>query len=95
MSNGFYSESDKVSFEPRELKKGDVARAMFYFRTIYPAQANSTFFDKQRATLCQWHTADPVDPGEIARSRRVAQTEQGNENPFALDPSLAKRTYCP
>ncbi len=90
-----YSESDKVSFEPRELKKGDVARAMFYFRTIYPAQANSTFFDKQRATLCQWHTADPVDPGEIARSRRIAQTDQGNENPFALDPSLAKRTYCP
>jgi uncharacterized protein len=90
-----YSESDKVSFEPRELKKGDIARAMFYFRTIYPTQADSTFFDKQRATLCKWHTADPVDPGEIARSRRIAQTDQGNENPFALDASLAKRTYCP
>jgi uncharacterized protein len=90
-----YSESDKVSFEPREPKKGDIARAMFYFRTIYPAQANNTFFEKQQATLCKWHVGDPVDAGELARSRRIAQTDQGNENPFALDAGLAKRTYCP
>lgn len=89
-----YSESDKSSFEPREQKKGDIARTMFYFRTIYPTQADSSFFEKQRKTLCQWHLADPVDAGELARSRKVAQTAQGNENPFTLDRSLPQRTYC-
>lgn len=90
-----YSESDKKSFEPREQKKGDIARTMFYFRTIYPTQADNSFFEKQRKTLCQWHLADPVDAGELARSRKVAQTAQGNVNPFTLDSSLPQRTYCP
>ncbi|MEB3210575.1 MAG: endonuclease [Leptolyngbyaceae bacterium] len=92
-----YSEFDPGQFEPREVKKGDVARAMFYFYTMYEDQANdadSGYFDLQRNTLCEWHRLDPADEAEIARSHAIAQTAQGNENPFVLDPTLATRAYC-
>ena len=39
-----YSESASGIFEPREEMKGDIARAMFYFYTIYEAEANIIFF---------------------------------------------------
>ncbi|NET11903.1 MAG: endonuclease I [Okeania sp. SIO1H6] len=92
-----YSESLTGSeFEPRENKKGDVARAMFYFYTVYREQANakdSNFFPEQKEILCQWNIADPVDDAEIIRSHLIA-TYQGNENPFVIDSTLATRIYC-
>ena len=92
-----YSESrTRTAFEPRESKEGDVARAMFYFYTIYRDQANAAdpnFFPSQKATLCQWNSIDPVDDAERERSHLVANY-QGNENPFILDSTLADRTYC-
>ena len=88
-----YSELRKGAFEPRESKKGDVARAMFYFRTIYPDRADD-FFNSQKDTLCKWAKEDPIDAGEVERSHKIAKTRQGNENPFILDPTLPKRTYC-
>jgi hypothetical protein len=93
-----YSEFDPGFFEPRESKKGDVARAMFYFNTVYEAQANevdASFFPSQLATLCLWDRLDPPDEREVQRSHAIAQTAQGNENPFVLDPTLVERTYCP
>ena len=92
-----YSESlTNQLFEPREDKKGDVARAMFYFYTVYRFKADaidSDFFPLQQATLCQWNTTDPIDDAELARSHKVADF-QGNENPFVIDSTLAERTYC-
>ncbi|NET56098.1 MAG: hypothetical protein F6K47_07960 [Symploca sp. SIO2E6] len=92
-----FSESlTNKAFEPRESKKGDVARAMFYFYTIYRFRADAedpNFFPKQQTTLCRWNAADSVDSAEITRSHQVAQY-QGNENPFVIDPTLAQRTYC-
>ena len=92
-----FSERTGQRFEPRELRKGDIARAMFYFWTIYRAAAqaaDSTFFGIQAATLCDWHDLDPVDADEAERSRRIARY-QGNENPFILDCTLARRLgYC-
>lgn len=90
-----YSEMKWGSFEPREVKKGDVARVIFYFRTLYPELADVSFFEQQRDTLCTWQTNDPIDASEVARSRAIALTLQGNENPFVLDPTLSQRTYCP
>ena len=92
-----YSESlnNKV-FEPRENKKGDVARAMFYFYTVYRFNADERdpdFFPSQQNTLCQWDNLDPIDTQEQERSHKIAEF-QGNENPFVIDSSLAKRTYC-
>ena len=89
----FYSEAKANLFEPREAKKGDVARAMFYFKTVYPERDTKRFFKGQRVTLCQWNQLDPVDLSERNRSHAIAQA-QGNENPFVLDESLASRTYC-
>lgn len=89
-----YSEFRRGFFEPREAKKGDIARVIFYFRTIYPELANASFFETQKDTLCKWQADDPIDAGEVARSHAIAQTPQGNENPFVLDPTLPKRTYC-
>lgn len=92
-----YSESlTGQLFEPRESKKGDVARGMFYFYTVYRFLADENdpnFFPRQREALCQWNTADPVDDAEIARSAAIAEF-QGNENPFIIDSQLASRTYC-
>ena len=91
-----YSEATKSAFEPRESKEGDVARAMFYFYTIYRYKvdaADARFFPAQQKTLCQWNLEDPVDDEEITRSHLVAEY-QGNENPFVIDSTLAARTYC-
>ncbi|MEO1208231.1 MAG: endonuclease [Cyanobacteria bacterium J06638_20] len=88
-----YSEGDRGAFEPRESKKGDIARAMFYFQTIYPNRADD-FFNAQQTTLCAWVEADPADAGEIERSHKIFSTDQGNENPFVLDETLPQRTYC-
>ena len=92
-----YSESiPNQLFEPRENKKGDVARAMFYFYTIYKSKADQkdpNFFPSQVATLCLWNQQDLVESKEIARSNKIAEF-QGNENPFIIDSTLAERTYC-
>ncbi|MGK7880333.1 MAG: endonuclease [Crocosphaera sp.] len=88
-----YSESINGAFEPREGVKGNIARAMFYFYTIYRDQAEDGFFEGQQNDLCDWHINDPVDAAERERSRGIA-SRQGNENPFVVDPSLANRLYC-
>ncbi|MEH2127735.1 endonuclease I family protein [Nostoc sp.] len=89
-----YSEFKRGFFEPREAKKGDIARVIFYFRTVYPQLANASFFEAQKDTLCKWQADDPIDAGEVARSHAIAKTPQGNDNPFVLDSTLPQRTYC-
>jgi uncharacterized protein len=92
-----YSELGANQFEPREVEKGDVARAMFYFYTLYNSAADTAdadFFARQRTTLCAWNQLDPPDTGEVARSHAIAASKQGNESPFVLDPTLAARGYC-
>lgn len=91
-----YSEWTSTQFEPREEVKGNVARAMFYFYTIYRDQADrvdASYFDRQSQTLCKWHQQDPADNAEVERNNAIAQF-QGNENPFVLDATLAERVYC-
>lgn len=92
-----YSEWNGRSFEPRESKKGDIARAVFYFWTIYRTQAQSNdadFFDEQKDVLCDWITKDEVDLEEFRRTLSI-EKYQGNANPFILDCTLAKRLgYC-
>ncbi|VTR97306.1 endonuclease [Tuwongella immobilis] len=90
-----YSEYASGRFEPREASKGNVARAMFYFRTIYGNQGiDLNFFDGQKSTLLAWHLADPVDAEEAARNSRIAAL-QGKSNPFIDDATLAHRIFQP
>ncbi|MEP6647243.1 MAG: endonuclease [Saprospiraceae bacterium] len=93
-----YSEYISGFFEPRESVKGDIARAMFYFWTIYRTDAIAAdpgFFELQRVSLCQWQEEDPVDDFENLRNQRIAVYQGGKENPFVLDCTLAQRAYCP
>ena len=92
-----YSELDSGrAFEPREDHKGNVARAIFYFWTIYQDRSNvaddASFFNGMKDVLYTWHYADPVDDAEVARSLATEQV-QGNKNPFVHDTSLVRRAY--
>jgi hypothetical protein len=91
-----YSESKSNVFEPSEFRKGDIARAVFYFYTLYKSEADrksKTFFSSMLPDLCRWHRSDKADSIEINRSMAIARI-QSNINPFIFDPSLAERCYC-
>jgi endonuclease I len=95
---GLYAESTANRFEPREASKGDVARSVFYFYTMYRNQANTAdpnFFELQRPTLCQWNAQDPADSSEMIKTWRIAAYQEGKPNPFVLDCTLAQRSWCP
>ncbi len=100
---GKYAEADIIDsffegfFEPREEVKGDVARSIFYFYTMYQEEAleaDPEFFENMREVLCQWHKMDPADSIEYQRNLLKAKYQQGKSNPFILDCSLANRLYC-
>ncbi|MEM9837113.1 MAG: endonuclease [Bacteroidota bacterium] len=85
-------------FEPRESHKGNVARAMFYFYTVYRPEANAAdpnYFPPMIETLCDWHVQDPVDQQELQRTEAIALRQSGIPNPFVVDCNLLARTYCP
>ncbi len=93
-----YAESGSTAFEPREASKGDVARSIFYFYTVYRGQANAAdpnFFALQRATLCQWDAQDPVDAAELSKTWGIAAYQEGKPNPYVIDCTLASRSWCP
>ncbi|RMG88444.1 MAG: endonuclease I [Bacteroidetes bacterium] len=92
-----YSEWTPDAFEVPEAQKGNIARSMFYFYTMYKDQAdaaNANFFPTQRTTLCAWHLLDPVDEDEWNRTFRIAEYQDGKPNPFVLDCTLPERTFC-
>lgn len=76
-----YSEYANSQFEPREDHKGNVARAVFYFYTMYPTQAGDISRVGNINTLYQWHLNDPVDGNEIARNNMI-EAYQGDRNPY-------------
>ena len=90
-----YSEKENSQglFEPREDHKGNAARSVFYFYTMYESQADSDFFEQQKDILREWNLADEVDSRELARSARIAGWQSGKENPFVLDTTLVRRAY--
>jgi len=102
-TRGLWSERiANTVFEPREDRKGDVARAMFYVYTMYGPegtnQVSTSFFTGMQDTLLAWHRADPATAADVARSERVAvyhTTSSGADaiNPFVVDSSLAARAF--
>ncbi len=92
-----YSELGPDRFEPRENQKGNIARAMFYFYSMYRDRAEAAdpqFFDVMKENICGWHYADPVDSLEWERSKMIGEFQGHEANPFVLDCSLAARLYC-
>ena len=87
-----YSEFNGSQFEPREDDKGNVARAIFYFYTMYPAQAGDMSKVGDINTFYQWHLSDPVDAKEIERNGQI-ETYQGDRNPYIDYPDAVARAW--
>ena len=88
-----YSENHGTYFEPREDRKGDIARTMFYFYTMYSEVADDDFFEGQKEVLKTWHELDSADEEEIIRTWQIAFYQQNKPNPFILDETLIERAY--
>ena len=88
-----YSENHGTYFEPREDRKGDIARTMFYFYTMYSEEADDDFFEGQKEVLKTWHEQDPANEDEISRTWGIAGYQQNKPNPFILDDTLIERAY--
>jgi len=78
--------SNKWAFEVRAEKRGNVARAKFYFAVRYNLQIPAA----EEATLRAWHAEDPVDDSEVKRNDAV-ETLQKNRNPFVDHPEFVAR----
>ena len=88
-----YSESGSSAFEPREDMKGDIARIMYYFYTIYYNVADNNFFEEQKDILYEWHINDPVSDEELDITWEIASYQNNIPNPFIIDNSLIYRAY--
>lgn len=73
-------------FEPPQIHKGNVARAMFYFSVRYQIEIDPVQEEYFRA----WHREDPVDAAERARNEKIAKV-QGNRNPFIDNPEFVNQ----
>jgi endonuclease I len=83
----------EIVFEPRDVHKGDVARALFYFLLRYPSNYGGYMAATQEADLRVWYKFDPVSTKEILRNSAIA-TYQGKRNPLIDHPEFIDRiTY--
>ena len=77
-------------FEPIDVSKGNVARAVAYFYTMYPNYNISKVMDI--STMIEWHCNDPVDINEEIRTN-VIYKHQKNYNPYIVCPELLERVF--
>ena len=87
-----YSEYSKRRFEPRESHKGNVARAIFYFYTMYENRVRPLSQLADVETLLRWHKLDPVDEAELRRNDLIEE-HQGNRNPYIDNADLAAKVW--
>ena len=90
-----FSEVDNGNgvFEPREDVKGNIARSMFYFYTMYNDVADTNFFNIQKETLYDWHRQDPVNANELNRTMAIAGYQENKPNPYVIDSTLVRRIW--
>lgn len=86
-----------IAFEPRAVSKGNIARAAFYFYTMYTTETTTSddplFFSKMREALRGFHNADPVDALEYSRTQHIARMQGNKPNPFIIDTTLVTRIF--
>lgn len=97
-------------FEPKNNRKGDVARAMFYQMVTYNGDGGNWGFDnlltfanlQDQNVLKLWHQQDPPDKFERTKTDYIYSI-QNNRNPFIDFPgwvncinfdSLVKTNFC-
>jgi hypothetical protein len=86
--------------EIRESNEGNIARAQYYFFTIWRSQylatePDSAWWMSEKEDLYQWHCTDAADQAEITRTKRIALRQENKPNPFILDSTLIRRAYFP
>ncbi|MFP5503467.1 MAG: endonuclease I family protein, partial [Candidatus Sericytochromatia bacterium] len=79
-----------IVFEPKDEQKGNTARAILYFYTVYGQSADLQNFRIEEEVLKRWHQQDPVDAIEKARNEVVFKA-QGNRNPFVDHPEFVQK----
>ncbi len=79
-------------FEPREVHKGNCARAVMYFYTMYPTQAGAITSVMSIQQALAWNAQDPPDAAEILRNNKI-KTAQGNSNPYVEHPEWAELAW--
>jgi len=93
-------------WEPRDVEKGDLARAMFYMATRYDGTGANTM-DLEIAntanasigqfanlsTLLRWNDEDPVSPEERRRNQKTYTDYQHNRNPFIDHPEYIAQIW--
>ncbi|MBM55378.1 MAG: hypothetical protein CMB32_02355 [Euryarchaeota archaeon] len=82
-----WSEKSGNIWEPREEHKGNIARSVFYFYTMYPESVGDISQVGNPEILYQWHLDDPVDAMELERNDKI-ELHQGNRNPYVDHPGL-------
>jgi endonuclease I len=103
--------TDADSWEPPQIVKGDIARAMFYMTVRYTGDvegepalrltddanliSSSSNFMGRFGTLIKWHLADPVSPEESSRNDLVYSLYQTNRNPFVDHPEWVASAFLP
>ena len=80
----------RTVFEPRDDHKGNVARALFYFYTVYGRNASLANFRVEEPVLHRWHQEDPVDAAEIARNDAIFKYQK-NRNPYVDHPEFVSQ----
>lgn len=78
-----------IVFEPRAEQRGNTARAILYFYTVYGVTGAPDLenFKIEEPVLKKWHAQDPVTEDERLRNDTV-QKVQGNRNPFVDHPEF-------
>lgn len=88
--------SNPSRFEVRDVEKGNIARMMLYFYTMYKHKADDIdpdYFINQLVTFLTYHDTDPIDQNEYDRSLMIAGYQDGKANPFILDTTLVRRAF--
>lgn len=77
-------------FEPRQIHKGDCARAVFYFALRYGNREGFLSLADQETVLRGWSMLDAVSTKEENRNDDIAALQQ-KRNPFIDEPGLLDR----
>ncbi len=102
--------TDSNSWQPPDIQRGDIARALFFMAIRYegdvPGEPDLELVEKvggisanaskmgRLSVLLHWNEEDPPDEAERARDAAVREI-QGNSNPFVRDPSVANQIWMP
>ncbi len=82
--------SGDIAFEPRDVQKGDVARALFYFMLRYQNNYEGYLDQNQENALRLWYKSDTVNSKDRTRNNAVASF-QGKRNPLVDHPEFIDR----